>query len=102
MLNPYVTLLIGLVFLLVSLAPFFLIATSANLSKQRRLYWFFGGLVSYGVLSWLFAYEGYRLLQFNAIAGVVANLLFPVVLPWALYLIFRHANKPYPSIKRDV
>jgi drug/metabolite transporter superfamily protein YnfA len=94
MLNPYVTLLLGLVFLLVSLAPFFLIATSAHLSKQKRVYWFFGGLVTYGVLSWLFAYEGYRLIQFNAIAGVVTNLLFPVLLPWVIYLFFHRANKP--------
>lgn len=92
MTNPYAMLFIGLPCLLITLAPFFLIAASNNLSKQRRAFWFFGGIVIFGILNWLFAIEGYRLLQFSAIGSVVLSIVFPILLPWAIYFVFRRFN----------
>ncbi len=94
MLNPFIILFLGLLFLYVSLAPFFLIASAINLSKQKRVCWFFGGIAACGVLNWLIVYEGYRLVQLNAMGGVVVNLLFPLISPWVIYLFFRYTNKP--------
>lgn len=93
MIKPPLDLILGLVVALVWISPFFLIASHSILAVKTKAIWFFGGLAAVCVLSYLIAYFAYRLMPLSPYLGGFVQMALPILLPWALFGVFRHVNR---------